>query len=177
MKNFEEIKKYEDLNNISKKGGAVFFGGSYLSTIPICELVRDWGLDMPVHNRSIKGLTIDEAQNALNTCIFSLKPQKVFLNIGDCDILNKTKTDDFIAKYEWLLYTLHINCKCRIYVLSVVSTSPRTNEINSRLKQLCETHKCEFIDMNELNEPRKFFDKIRFYMRSYPITFSEAMSV
>lgn len=173
MKDFEEIKKYESLNRYSKKGSTVFFGSSYLASVPICELAEDYGFDIPVYNRSVKGLTIKDAQQVLDTCVADLKPQKVFLNIGDCDLGNGIEADEFITNYEWLLYTLHLKCQCRIYVLSVIDDSLRASEINSRLKQLCITHKCEFIDLN----PTSFFDKIRFYMRSQPITFTEAMSV
>lgn len=176
MKNFEEIKKYETLNSISKKGGAVFFGGTYLSEIPVCELAEDYGLDMPVYNRSIKDITVKDAQEVFETCIVPLRPQKVFMSIGESDIINGTKTDEFIADYEWLLYTLNVKCRCKIYVLSVSGESQQVEEANRRLKQMCEVHKCEFIDLNRHREPTYFFDKIRFYMRSCPISFAEAMN-
>lgn len=173
MKNFEEIEKYEELNNVSKKGGAVFFGSTFLSTVPVCELAEDYGLDIPVHNRSVKGMTVKDAQKLADTCVVALKPQKIFLNIGDCDVATNEENEKLITDYEWLLYMLHTKCQCKIYVLSVADSSEKAREFNSLLKQLCNAHKCEFIDLN----PKSFFEKIKFYMRSQPMTFAEAMSV
>lgn len=171
------INNYKHLNITAKKNATVFFGADWLNEIPIAELIRDNYVDSVVYNRSLKGLTLDDAEQIITECVCDLNPDKVFINIGENDII-KADFDikKFTEKYEWLLYTIHSKCNCKIYILSVIRDNQ--NLINSSLKNIAEKYICEYIDLRTCEKSvLKFFSKIRFFLRSKPITFYEAINV
>ena len=173
----EQLKKYEIINKAILKNGAVIFGGDWICDIPVSELARDYEIDVPVYNRSIRGLSADNAEKLIDTCIFALMPNKVFINLGENDVIKDNfNADDFIDKYEWILYTIHSKCNCSIYIMSIAAD--KTGRINNKLKKLAEKYECEYIDIQGcVNSFLKFFSKIKFFLRNHSITLCEAMRV
>ena len=171
------LNKYKILNETAEKNADVFFGADWLYDIPIAELTRDNGIDTTVYNRSLKGLTIKDTDKIIETCIYAIHPAKVFINIGENDITDKNfNAEEFVEKYEWLLYTIHSKCDCSIFILSVVSD--RSGIVNEKLKALAEKYGCEYIDIQACRTSLvKFISKLRFFLRRHPITFCEAMRV
>lgn len=178
MSKFEDILlKYHKLNETSEKGGAVFFGADWLSEIPIAELAQGSEESTAVYNRSISGLSIKDAEKAVEECICRLNPCKVFISIGENDITSPDfSASEFAEKYEWLLYSINSKCNCSLYIMSL--SNDKSGAVNEMLKKLSEKHGCGYIDVNDckMSFP-KFFSKIRFFLRNRPITFYEAMNI
>lgn len=175
--NCEIVDKYKKLNLLIKNGGTVFFGADWLYNIPLSEIAESYGADMPIYNRSVKGLKMKDCEKVIDTCVCDINPDKVFINIGENDVTDENfNAGEFFDKYEWLLYTIHSKCKCDIYILSVVTD--KNTRVNSRLEELAKKHGCEYIDIQCCGQPvLNFFPKMRFFLRREPITFSEAMSM
>lgn len=172
--------EYKQLNSVAKHGGIVFLGSSYLKSFPASELSLDFETDVPVYNRSIEGLTVDKACDELQNCVFDLSPSKVFINLGDEDIKEDDfNTEKFIDKYQWLLYMLHSNSHAKIYIVSVLSNLPCAHTVNESLKKLAKETGCEYVDASAALKSEKpsvrLFDVLRFYMRTRPMSFTNAM--
>lgn len=179
----KELNKYHHLNGIAESNSVVFFGSDSFSKIPVTELSNSFSIDIPVYNRSISGLSLDECEKALKECVYELRPSKIFLNIGEEDIKKKDfDCEKFISTYEWLLYTMHSHCKGRIYVVSIIGESPRTAYVNEKLRQVAKNTGCNYIDITTAKEKSqveelKVFDIIRCYLRTKPISLTEIFSL
>lgn len=178
----EKLKGYEQMNQVAKPHGVVLFGSSYLQELPICELVQDEDAHVTVHNRSVEGLTIDQAEAVLEPCVLSLEPDKIFISIGDEDI-QRPQFDPrhFLEQYQWLLYTLHSRTPAKIYIVSVMSSHPAAAAVNEGLQALASETGCKYVNgakaMQSTCSGLKLFDILRFYIRSNPITFEDAMGM
>ena len=97
-------------------------------------------------------------------------------NIGEEDIESADfKIDSFISKYEWLLYQLHTHCElCTMYIISVMSDNPKAVKLNRELAKLAKDTGCVFINVAH-NTPWSFISSVKPYIRSFPISFAEAM--
>lgn len=178
MSNYTEtLNNYKVLNEAATSRAVVFFGTDWLCDIPVAELTRDSGIDAAVYNRSLKGLTLKDSQQVVDTCVNDLHPDKVFINIGENDICcNDFDPAEFSEKFEWLLYTINAKCRCNIYILSVIND--KGGLVNEILKKIAEKYGCEYIDIQACRTSfLKFFSKVRFFLRRNPITFYEAMNL
>lgn len=176
------LKKYEQINSVVKADGIVFFGSNYLSELPLSEMLQDFNVTAPIHNRSVSHLSINDAESAIDTCILSLHPKKVFINIGDEDIeYPRFDCEEFIRKYEWFLYTLHKKCSAKLYIVSIISESPIAMKVNRLLEELASELGCQYIDAAKslhYDQPNiKIIDIIKQYVRTQPIDFTDAMSL
>lgn len=177
-----ELKRYHCLNEAAAPDCAVFFGSDLFSGIPFGELSHNTGLDVPVYNRSIDGLSISEAERVINECVCRLNPSKVFVNLGEADL---TAPDfdlkRFLTTYEWLLYTLNSRCHVKIFVVSILSDHPMTGAVNNGLRRLAAETGCTYVDIScaaGCSQPQlRIFDVIRRHLRSYPISISEAFGI
>lgn len=178
----KELKKYHHLNSIAKNGCTVLFGSDSFAKIPVSELSLGLEMDTPVYNRSISGLKIEESEKVLSECIYELNPEKIFINIGENDIeAANFESDNFISKFEWLLYTMHSHCKSRIYVVSLISSNPKSAFINQKLKQVAQNTGCNFIDItaakNTEQTELEIFKILRCRLRGRSISMTEAFSI
>ena len=171
------IDKYKHMNKSAVKNGIVFFGTDWLFDIPIAEFSNDNGVEAAVHNRSIKGLKLKDAENVLDCCVCDLNPIKVFINIGENDIKSSVfDINAFQEQYEWLLYNIHSKSKAKIHILSIVDD--KYVNANSILKQLSEKYGCEYIDIRDCKtSPWSLFSKIRFFLRCKPVSFCDVMAM
>ncbi len=172
--------KFRELNCKSKNGNIVFFGADFFSAFPVSELAKMYGLDEEIYNRSIDKLTIEQVQSYLNLCVLDFMPGKVFINIGDEDIKKSGfNMDNFISKYEWMLYTIHTKTKASIYILPVMSSSPAAAMLNKALEELASKYGCRYIDtIPALSSERpmlRAFELLKAYLRTHPINFADAM--
>ena len=141
----DELSKYSQMNEVSTTNGVVFFGSSYFANMPVSELARDYELEEKVYNRSLYGMTISDVDSALEDCIFSLSPKKIFVNIGEEDIKSQSFNEkEFLTKYEWMLYTIHDKTDAQIYLVSIISRSPEAAKINKLLKKLAKELTAEY---------------------------------
>ena len=178
--NSDLMKKYAEMNRIADKGGVVFFGSNHLAKIPVSELGRSFRMQEALYNRSVADTCISELQDTLHTCVLDLEPEKVFVNLGDADLQQAhLNMDDFIAKYEWLLYSIHTRTNAKIYVVSVLEDTPTARRMNTRLKRLAAECGSDYVDVTEVldtDRPEvRTFELLKAYIRSRLISFSEAM--
>lgn len=171
------VELFKEQNKKAKPSSIVFFGTKTLEDIPVAEIIRDVGIDTPVFNRSIANMRIDDACRIVDTCVCKLNPEKVFINIGEHDVEDPSLDyDRFFEKYEWLLYSVHSKCNCRIYIMSIPNDN--LNKVNKKLKEIANKYNCEFVDTNLMSiSVLDFFKNIRVMLRCHPITFCDAINL
>lgn len=178
----DETEIYAEMNGRAEKNGIVFFGTDFFGDLPTAELKTAFAVDETILNRSIKSATIAEMEQALDIGVFALSPKKVFLNIGENDVRNpQFCLEDFLKRYEWMLYTIHNRIKTTIYVVSVVSDTPAAARLNAGLNALAGECGCRYIDLVPAlvceNPVLRILDILKFFVRSHPISFYDAMNV
>lgn len=178
----DEMETYRELNSITEAGGVVLFGSNTFASLPIGELTQAFRITEPIYNRSIRDIRIDHIESYLKVCLYDLNPRKIFVNMGDVDILDENvDIDNFISKYEWLLYMIHTKTQASIYIVPIVSDSPAAFKINQRLKALAAQTGCKYIDVSGVPESKRptlrLFELLKVHMRNHPINFADAMEV
>lgn len=178
-KNSEEMKKYSRMNKTAQQGATVLFGTDYFKEIDFSEFAE--GCTEPFYNRSFTDLKIDCAADAIKSTLREIKPQNLFVNIGEAELNDESfDIEAFIEKYRWLLYTLHRVCDTKIYIVAVISNLPNAQIINQRLKLLSDEVGCEFVNgvrvLAAQNPDFELFRLMYSYVRRSPITFVEAMN-
>lgn len=182
MKNAEKEEIYTEINSMANKHGAVFIGSDFFESLPINELKNVFGIEGDVYNRSVKGAKVADGEKLLKEFVYDLSPDKVFFNFGESDISeNGFDEDDFIAKYEWLLYSVHNKIKTNVYIVSVAACDMVSARVNERLKQLAKECGCTFIDIVPALSGEKpvlgVFDILKFYLRPRNFSFFDAMNI
>ena len=176
------MQTYRELNSITEAGGVVLFGSNTFASLPVGELAQAFRITEPIYNRSVKDIRIDQIERYLKVCLYDLNPRKIFVNMGDVDIRDENvDVDNFISKYEWLLYMIHTKTQASIYIVPIVSKSPAAFKINQRLKALAVQTGCKCIDISGVFESRRptlrLFELMKVHMRNHPINFADAMEV
>ncbi len=178
----DEMETYRELNSITEAGGVVLFGSNTFAALLVGELIQAFRITEPIYNRSIRDVRIDQIESYLKVCLYDLNPRKIFVNMGDVDILDENvNIDNFISKYEWLLYMIHTKTKASIYIVPIISNSPVAFKINQRLKTLAAQTGCKYIDVSGVLEAKRptlrLFEMLKVHMRNHPINFADAMEV
>ena len=176
----DEMETYREMNSITEAGGVVLFGSNTFAALPVGELAQAFRITEPIYNRSIKDVRIDQIESYLKVCLYDLNPRKIFVNMGDVDILDENAdVDNFISKYEWLLYMVHTKTKASIYIVPIVSNSPIAFKMNQRLKALASQTGCKYIDVSGVLESKRptlrLFEMLKVHMRNHPINFADAI--
>lgn len=178
----KELSRFSQMNEVSSTNGVVFFGSTSFNEMPLAELSRDYDLEEKVYNRSISGLTIADVDPVLDDCVLNLSPKKVFISIGEEDVEKESFNEkEFLAKYEWMLYSIHDKCDAQIYIVSVLSRMAIASRINERLSKLAKETGCTYIDAASALYYEKpdmmIFEDLKPYIRNHNITFAEAMKM
>ncbi len=178
----DEMEKYRELNSITEAGGVVLFGSNTFASLPVGELTQAFRITEPIYNRSVRDIRLSQIESYLKVCLYDLNPRKIFVNMGDVDILDEqVNTEDFIAKYEWLLYMIHTKTQAAIYIVSIISESPAARKINEKLKALAGQTGCKYVDAVSALEAKRptlrLFELLKVHMRNHPINFADAMEV
>lgn len=178
----DEMETYRELNSITEAGGVVLFGSNTFASLPIGELTQAFRITEQIYNRSIRDIRIDHIESYLKVCLYDLNPRKIFVNMGDVDILDENvDIDNFISKYEWLLYMIHTKTQASIYIVPIISDNPAAFKINQRLKALAAQTGCKYIDVSGVLESKRptlrLFELLKVHMRNHPINFADAMEV
>lgn len=146
-----DIKKYNTLNGIAETNGIVIFGGKEDKEIPLCELRQAFAINSNLYNRSVDGLSVNDAITIYDACIAPLIPETVLLHIGEADLTRfEENSADFDQKYRELITHIRLlNKKCRIAVISLKNYGNAADiaEMNRHLKYIAESEQCEFGDI------------------------------
>lgn len=147
-----EIKKYQALNELAEQNGVVILGGTEDKEIPLCELKQAFELNSKLYNRSIAGLSINNALEIYNTCIASLNPETILLHIGIDDLkFFEENPSSFYQKYSELIQHIKtLNKKCTVAIISLKNHEENAtiSEINKHLKYIAESEQCEYGDIS-----------------------------
>lgn len=178
----DEMETYRELNSITEAGGVVLFGSNTFASLPIGELTQAFRITEPIYNRSIKDIRIEHIESYLKVCLYDLNPRKIFVNMGDVDIRDENmNVENFISKYEWLLYMIHTQTQASIYIVPIVSDCQTACRINDRLKELAAQTGCKYIDISGVLTSKRptlrLFELLKVHMRNHPINFADAMEV
>lgn len=177
----EQKATYGEVNSVTGSVNSVIFGTACFSELPVAELVQDFGLNVSVCNRSVEEATIRDAFDLLHECVYDLSPKKVFLNFGETDLQRPDfDMEAFLADYARLIESIRENCRCRIFVISVISESGRAQALNDRLNELARRAGCSYVDVADVFSHEKphlrLFSELTHYMREGRISFSDAMN-
>lgn len=170
--------KFDALNNLSTKGGAVFVGSDFFAGLPFAELAKSFHIEENIHNRSLKGTTVADVCDNLDEFIFAIAPNKIFINLGDAEANEGMDVDEFIQSFEWMLCSIHNKCDADIYVVSLAAKSELHERYNIALKKLCAESGCRFIDatasFNGATPEVDVFKSLRLYIHGN-LDFTEMM--
>lgn len=167
-------------NEISMKGEIVVFGSTYMANFPFYELVNKCKFENAIYNRSIAGLTLDEAQELLQDCVLEIKPSKVFLSLGEEDADNPNA----IRQYNEIVGKLRTELpNTKLYLICLTDESEYAKRFNENIISLCDKKKkIEYIKFAAPNLPQPAQCKARFkqlscFFRNKPLTMVEAFAM
>ena len=85
MREYVKVKEksFTALNDLALQDEIVVFGSTYMAGFPFYELINKCRLEHAVYNRSIEGMSVQEAEEVLNVAVLALHPRKVFLCFSD----------------------------------------------------------------------------------------------
>lgn len=116
----EKLERYRRLNQFVKPGQILFVGSSLMEQFPIEELAMDLSLPYTIYNRGVGGFTTSELAQVLDVCVYDLKPEHIFINIGTNDLNGADYTlDGLIGRYESILneITAHLP-EAKLYLMA-----------------------------------------------------------
>lgn len=178
----EQVNVYSHMNEMAAGSGAVFFGTKAFYNFQVNELAQAYQFDFPVYNRSVKHLSIAQASEVAEKCVFGLQPETIFINIGEEDVKNGLMDENRFAElYQWMLYMFHTHCKAKICIVPILLDDPKAQAFNSKLKKLAKETGCEYISAASDEENRadqsKLFHVLQLYMHRHSMSFSDAMDI
>lgn len=148
-----DFEKYNKLNELAELDGIVIFGGSGDKEIPAGELRQAFGLEDKIYNRSIDGLSVNNAVEAYKACVAPIVPETVLIHIGkdDLDMIEQSP-EEFDEKLRELVACVkNGNRSCRVVIVSLTNheNSVLIDKANSRLKFIADSERCEFGDITQ----------------------------
>ena len=146
-----EIRKYQALNALAEQGATVIFGGGEDREIPVCELKQSFALPLTIYNRSLDGLTLEEARAAYDACVAPLAPARILLHLGEDD-LHRFAEDPAAVMRDYRALLSHIRsldktCEMTLVSLKNPEAQPLITEINRQMKLLADSERCGFEDI------------------------------
>ena len=132
LQTIDRISAYQTLNQVAEAAGVVLFGSTTAANLPLNELLQDFGVSCTVYNRSVEGLTIEQAESYIQPCITPLMPKMILLHFGEEELTAGTQSvDSIIEAYRWLLYQLHTAMPdSRLVLISVNKQLPQATAYN-----------------------------------------------
>ncbi len=170
-----DINTLNQINNTAIQNGCVIFGSDFICNFPINELAQNYRIDTPVYNRGINGLKINESEYQFDNSVVSLSPGKIFICIGENDVKEPDFDEKkFARQYDSLIKKMKRSMPAKIFIMSVVSAK----QLDPLLLETAKNNKCGFIDISYSNNTYiDAFEAIRFYLRSRPLNFCDAMNL
>ena len=175
----EKVNLYHAINDIALKGEVVVFGSDFMADFPFYELSQKYVFSAALYNRSIRGLTLAEGEQALKDCVLDIKPSKIFFALGENDLQNPSA----LVHYRRILDRTHKELPhADLYLLPVPGTSAAAQQFNLKLHQLCQEEKVDFLPVNYdmcSGHPQygKIFKKLSAFFRTGRIGFAEAFAL
>lgn len=162
-----EAKKYKDLNEYAEKNQVVVFGDKYLADFPFYDLMQGKITDYAVYNRSLNFLTLKDAAEVVEYCLYHLAPIAVLLHFENAP-QDETFRNNYLSLIEKIRF---VNKKCRIGILDC---APQQNRV---VENLAGVAKCEYIHVPEGRDVKSAFRKMDAFFRGGKISFWDAFSL
>ena len=147
-----EIAKYISLNQIAGSDGIVILGGAEDANIPLGELKQAFALSDNIYNRSIAGLSANNAARVYDECVAELCPDTILLHIGEADVPSFSGNESaFEEGYRTLIKAIKAkNKRTRIVLVSLKNYENDTviAKLNKSLSYVADSEKCEFEDIS-----------------------------
>lgn len=175
----EKANVYKGINEIALKGEIVVFGSSYMANFPFYELINKCHLDSAVYNRSIDGMTSEEAEELLNPCVLDIAPRKIFLQLGESD----GSKDEVLRHYRAILRIVRAKLpETKVYLIGLPPKSELAAQMNETMKSLCDNKKTKYIPFSyqrqdSKNQYTSQFKQLMQYFRDRSIDMIDAFSV
>ncbi len=167
----EKAKKYTIINDVALKNEVAVFGSTYLYNFPFYELIQGHITDYAVYNRSIEGMKISEAVEAVNDCLKNLDPAIILVSLGEDDD-DSAKT---FAAYSELLKKIKAEHRtARIYVMQ---TFGKDGEFCDKVRNVAERNGVEYVEVGDEEKIRSVFARLSAYFHRAGISFSDAFGV
>ena len=133
----EKLNRYRRLNTLVRPHETVFVGSSLMEQFPIYELLLDEKLPYTIYNRGIGGYTTQELMQALDTCVYALQPDFIYINIGTNDLNAPGYTEDgLIARYREILNNIKAHLpNAKLRMLAYYPVNPVVGENNPYMKE------------------------------------------
>lgn len=169
----------KETNDLMMKGEIVIFGSTYMAGFPFYDLINKCNLENAIYNRSIEGLTIEEADAILEDCVIALKPEKIFIALGEEDEKTKNAADKYCNLINRIRLLLP---KSKIYVIGLVSNSAYAESFNKQISVLDDKKNIFYIELMSPNVSESKLYKHRFkilscFFRKRPLTMTDAFAV
>lgn len=165
----DKVERYRHLNRFVRPHQILFAGSSLMEQFPIYELMLDMELPYTIYNRGIGGYTTQELLDTMDVCIYDLKPDYIYLNIGTNDLNGPDyKEEEMIGRYREIIRGIYDNLAgVNLTLLAYYPVNPgqatdpnmqetlkwRTNEritqANQAVERLAKETGSAFINLNE----------------------------
>ena len=198
-----KIRRFEELNQIARKGQIVFAGSSLMEHFPIYEMLLDRQLPYTIYNRGIGGYTTNELLDTMGPCILDLEPAAVFLNIGTNDMNGPDYVlPEFLERYERIVRSILQKLpEVKLFLLAFYPvnqaaapqeaaeafryrTNERVQEANHEIRKLAGRYHAEYLDLNagltdEAGNLRKelTIDGVHMHVEGYRIVLDNLLPV
>jgi len=143
--------KYAALNELAEQGGIVILGGEEDMNLPLCELKQAFSLNSSLYNRSVRGLSVNNAKEVYDLYIRPLQPECILLHLGAADTeLFLTDSEEFDRRmHEVVRYIKAQNQKCEIALISLRNHENDANiaSMNKHLQYIAESERCRYGDI------------------------------
>ena len=173
----EIIQEIKSLNDITLKGEIVIFGSDYMADFPFYELINHYQIENAVYNRSIAGLTLADAAQALQDCVLAIKPAKVFLAFGEHDAENP----DAFTRYKGILHYLRTELPAaKLHVIGL--PGEHLQLLNEQLTSYCRENDLPFIRFAKAATLQNGLYKAQFkqlscFFRNAPMNLSDVFAM
>lgn len=165
----EKAERYRRLNAMVRPHQILFVGSSLMEQFPIYELLLDEQLPYTIYNRGIGGITTRELLKNMEPCIYDLKPDFIYINIGTNDLNEPDYTEEkLIFRYREILQGIRVHLPAaKLYLLAYypvnaeaakgnrwaeqalqVRTNARIAAANAAVKLLAAEMGIEYLDLN-----------------------------
>lgn len=147
----EQMIKYQFMNNLAEGNGIVILGGEQDYDIPTGELRQAFAIDSNIYNRSIPGLSVQNAAEVYDTCVADIYPDTLFLHLGSSDMnLFQKDPAKFDAQYRTLISHIkkdNKNCELVLVAMKNPENCSSITEMNRHIKLLANSEKCKYGDI------------------------------
>lgn len=163
----DAAKKYKELNEYAEKFQVVVFGDGYLDDFPYYDLMQGRITDYAVYNRSMSDLTVGEAINVVDYCLYHLAPQTLLLHFEP-----SVQDDGFREKYLVLIRKIRsFYKKCSIGLLE---TSDQKGDV---IERIAGAARCNYLFIPKEWDSLRSFHKMDAFFRGGEISFYDAFSI